>query len=59
MELGKRVNDFIVYMELRNQWDRLTVKDLKWLVTYLEDRLDFYTSPEGRLELEKNSTYRH
>ena len=49
MNLEKRTHDFLIYRELKNYWDtdRLNVKDLRWLVEYLEDRLDYYCSKEG------------
>ena len=48
MNIDKRLHDFLIYMELKNFWDtdRLQVKDLRWMVEYLEDRLDYYTDPD-------------
>ena len=46
MDLDKRSHDFLLYTALRNYWDtdRLTKADLRWMITYLEDRLEFYVS---------------
>jgi hypothetical protein len=44
MKLDRRLHDFLIYRGLRNCFDsdRLTKSDLKWMVTYLEDRLEYY-----------------
>ena len=46
MKLDKRSHDFLLYRGLKNYWDtdRLSVKDLRWMVEYLEDRCEFYAS---------------
>lgn len=42
MNLDKRSYDFLIYRQLKNHYDELSVKDLKWMVEYLEDRLEYY-----------------
>ena len=51
MNLPKRTHNFLLYMELKNHWDDLQINDLKWMVEYLEERIDYYLSPEGRNEV--------
>ena len=47
MQLDKRSHDLLLYRGLKNYWDtdRLGVKDLRWMVEYLEDRCEYYVSP--------------
>jgi len=48
MNLDKRSHDFLMYMELKNHYDKLSIDDLKWIIEYLEDRLEFYCRKENK-----------
>ena len=52
MNLDKRSHDFLLYQGLKNHFKMdLTISDLEWMVEYLEERLEYYCSPEGKKEL--------
>lgn len=61
MNIDKRTRDFLVYIELRKYIDtdipelkdKLTKEDYKWMIEYLENRLEYYTSKEGQKEIAK------